>query len=440
MAARRERKVRKRERFAFEALRRDTLSLFTDAEVEHLARESGFYQRSPRAIRAMEFALCTALSSLVEAKRGFASIWRLLSAAAGVDVARSAVTQRFGHASAELMQRLFEQALQRLPQPPCPELVSRLADFRAVLANDGSVLTLSPLLGKLFPATRTNSVAAAGKLHATADLVHRRLVHVRLTGERFSELKAARAIPIEANTLYINDLGYMSYDYFAQIKAADAHLLSRLKENANPTLVAVRHGVINPVATVRKALGLNDPQVQFTKCHDTFDVDAEFKTNEGQVVLRVVGILDPDTGKYHCYVTTLSAEQWSARELSVLYSRRWEIELLFKLLKSSCHLDHLDTSNPHAVRTLVYASLLAATILTAMCHAAADVHHLPSAAISPLTAGIAAPLLVLSILWLWLGVELTPEQQSDSIVRVLAIGCRNQNPRRTRDKWHALAR
>ncbi len=414
----------------------ETLSLVSKREVEELARQCGFYKRTPREITAFDFALCCALAAVVEGKRGFASVWRLLAAAAGVEVARSAVTQRFGEGSAKMMEELFCRATERLKSGPCPELLGRLEQFRAVLANDGSVLTLSPLLKKLFPATRTNSVEAAAKLHATADLVGRRVVRVELTGERDSELAVARAQPVESGTLYINDLGYTSYDYFADIKNGDAHLLMRLKDNANPTVVKVRHGVHAPARVVRDAVGLQ--QLSFTKSHDTYDLDAELKTKNGSVTLRVVGCYNPETDKYHRYVTTLSPEDWTPQELASLYALRWTIELLFKLLKSSCHLDHVDTSDPAALRTHIYASLLAATILTTMCTAAADVHQLPLRAISPLTTGIAAPLLVLPLLFLWLGRSATPEDLADCILRVIAIGCRDQNPTRTRRKWGVL--
>jgi hypothetical protein len=208
-------------------------------------------------------------------------------------------------------------------------------------------------------------------------------------------------------------------------------------ENANPTIVRVRHGVRAPAQTVRARLGLQ--QARFTHSHTTFDVDAEFKTTGGTVVLRVVGIWDEDAQKYHGYLTTLSADDFSVEELATLYSLRWVIELLFKLLKSSCPLDHVDTSDADALRTHIYASLLAATILTTACHAAATVHGLPLHAISPLTAGIAAPLLALPLLLLWLDRPLSPEALSDCILRVLAIGCRDQNPRRTRRKWGVLS-
>jgi putative transposase len=430
-------KLKRRTRRAYEALQRNTLELLAVREVEALARECGFYKRDPREIPAFEFALCCALGAMVEGKRSFAAIWRLLAAAAGIEVARSAVTQRFSEGSARLMEELFCRAAARIESGPCPELLERLEQFRAVLAHDGTVVMLSPLLKKLFPATRTNCVEAAAKLHATADLVHPRIVAVVLTGERDSEIDVARAQPIEADTLYINDLGYTSYDYFAEIKQAGAHVLMRLKDNANPKIVAVRHGVHAPVHVVRDRVGLR--QASFTKCHDTFDIDAEFKTSKAAVILRVVGCYNPETDKYHCYLTTLAPKDFSAEELATLYARRWIIELLFKLLKSSCHLDHVDTSDPNALRTHIYASLLAATILTTMCTAAAQAHDVPVHIISPLMVGIAAPLLVMPLLFLWFGKPLTPEALADCIARVIAIGCRNQNPRRTRDKWGVLA-
>ncbi len=115
--------------------------------------------------RAFDFALATALGAVVESKRGFASVWRLLAVAAlGVEVARSAVTQRFGSGSAKLLEQLFHQTLARLPEEPCPELLRKLDEFRGVLAHDGSVLTLSPLLQKLFPSTRTNTREACWRL------------------------------------------------------------------------------------------------------------------------------------------------------------------------------------------------------------------------------------------------------------------------------------
>ena len=121
-----------------------------------------------------------------------------------------------------------------------------------------------------------------------------------------------------------------------------------------------------------------------------------------------------------------------------LYSLRWVIELLFKLLKSSCHLDHVDTANPAALRTHIYASLLAATILMALTITAAAHAGIPASSISPLVAGIAAPMLAIPLLILWCQSGITREKLAAAIVRALVLGCVDQNPARTRKKWGRL--
>lgn len=430
-----EKKAARNERRAFRRLKEYVFSLFTEEEIEELARKSEYLRRGGEPkIPAFEFVLCCALASTVEGKRGFASVWRLMAAACGIEVARSAVTQRFGKGSAALMQSVFERAVSRLPVPEHPELMGKLERFRQVLADDGSVLKLKPLLEKMFPATRTNTMAAAGKLHARADLVNRRIIRVELTGERESEIAIAKQEPVAPNTLYMADLGYTSYSYFAWLKDGGAEILFRLKDNANPTVVNIRHGVFAPKRSL--GMGLND--VEFCRTHNTFDLDASFSKDDGAVELRVVGCYNRETEKYHCYVTTLPPELFDAEELASLYSLRWVIELLFKLLKSSCHLDHLNTANPNALRTHIWSSLLASTILSAMAVAAAEQAGIAINDISVLTMGIAAGLMAIPLMLLWLDKELSQDELAGLIMRTIIIGCQDQNPKRTKKKWGVL--
>jgi len=64
---------------------------------------------------------------------------------------------------------------------------------------------------------------------------------------------------------------------------------------------------------------------------------------------------------------------------------------------------------------------------------------LSSREISMLAVGVAAPLLAVPLLLLWLGRRLTSEELAATIIRTLAVGCRDQNPRRTREKWRRLS-
>jgi putative transposase len=427
----RQAKARRKERRAYRALREGVFGLVNRQEAEALARETGFMCREPQQIPPFEFVLCCALAAVTEMKRGFATVWRVLGSVAGITVARSAVTQRFGPGSAKLMETLFYRAVNRLPSTAHSELRTKLNQFREVLAQDGTVLQLSPVLEKLFPATRTNVVDAAAKAHVTANVVSRRIIDVTLTGERGSELDELYLHQDFApNTLYLLDLGYTSYDLFYVIKKSDAFVLMRLKENANPKVVAIRQGVRAP----KRSIGRRLKDIAFCTTQDRFDLDAEFYCSEldETVTMRVVGLWNPATGRYHCYVTNLPPEEWSIEELAELYRQRWIIELLMKLLKSGCHLDHLDTGNPDALRTLIYASLLAAVVLQAAMLTASQNAGIPLEQISFLTVGAAAPLLAVPLLMLWLGREVSQETLSQMIMRIIVYGCRDQNPGRTR--------
>jgi len=416
-------------------LQQRVFSLFTRDEVEALAVLSGYTQRRDRGIPPFEFALSCMLAATSEAKRSFATVWRFLLAAFDVDVARSAVTQRFDKGSADLMETLFLLAVERIQTPDHPQVLGKLKEFKEVLAHDGSVIKLAGVLSKLCPATRTNSVAAAGKVHATVDVVHRRIRAVVVTGERESELAVAKREGIQQGALYLNDLGYFEHDYFEAIQKGEAHVLSRLKQNSNPVVTRVRHGVIAPVRSV--GMKLND--LSFCRTQDTFDLDARFKTSTGTVELRVVGRYNPETQKYHCYVTTLNAAQFSVEELVILYTLRWAIELFFKLMKSSMHLDHVATGSADAVRTHLYSSLLAAVVLSAVTDSAAKAAGMPTSRISPLVVGMAAPVLAVPLALLWLGKAITNSTLAALILRTISLGCADQNVNRTQEYWGLLS-
>jgi putative transposase len=430
-----ERKARREVKRAYEVLQENVLALLSREEIGDMARQSGFSQREAKAIEPFEFVLSCVLASTIETKRGFAAVWRVFGAATGVEVARSAITQRFGKGSAELLRQVFDRAMQRVPASTHPELLGKLEQFSQVLAHDGSVLALSSLLSKMFPATRTNSVAAAAKVHASADVVNRRIVNVEITGERESELHVLWDQPIRPGALNLVDLGYYCHDFFGFLVANGAHVVSRLKDNAKPTILDVEHGVRAP----RQSVGKRLDEVEFVHSRDTFDLLAEFSTSAGPIPLRVVGVRNKETGEYHCYVTDLSPGEFSPKEVAAIYSFRWIIELLFLQLKSFCHLDHVDTKDPDALRTHLYASLTASIIIHALLVASAKASGLHASDISHLTVAAAAPLLAMPLLLLWMDVELTQERLARMLIEIVAVGCRDQNQNRTRKQWGGLS-
>jgi IS4 transposase len=57
-------------------------------------------------------------------------------------------------------------------------------------------------------------------------------------------------------------------------------------------------------------------------------------------------------------VTNLDAGEFPAEEIAALYRLRWEVELLFKELKSAYRFDQVPTKKPERARCLILAALL----------------------------------------------------------------------------------
>lgn len=77
---------------------------------------------------------------------------------------------------------------------------------------------------------------------------------------------------------------------------------------------------------------------------------------------RLVGLRNESTGKYHLYITNVPREQLSPGDIGRVYAAHWEVELLFKELKSGYKLDELPSSKRHVVEALVYVAILTLTV------------------------------------------------------------------------------
>jgi len=73
---------------------------------------------------------------------------------------------------------------------------------------------------------------------------------------------------------------------------------------------------------------------------------------------RVVGVRIVDADDYHLYITNVPREEFFPADLATLYRCRWEVETLFRELKTQYELAEFATSNRDVVEILVYAALL----------------------------------------------------------------------------------
>ena len=107
--------------------------------------------------------------------------------------------------------------------------------------------------------------------------------------------------------------------------------------------------------------------IKLEKSDDVFDVNVEVsfdrrsyrgESKRDSKIFRLVAIYNPDSDEHHFYLTNISPEILNASEIASVYAARWEVELIFKELKSRYELDHITTKSPYAIEALIWISIL----------------------------------------------------------------------------------
>ena len=74
--------------------------------------------------------------------------------------------------------------------------------------------------------------------------------------------------------------------------------------------------------------------------------------------LRLVAVRLPESTDYRFYLTNIDPDSLDAHAVAQTYAARWQIELIFKELKSHYRLEELPTRKAHIVETLLLGAVI----------------------------------------------------------------------------------
>lgn len=408
-------------------IRAELVKLFPDALLRRLARECGVVLRL-RKVDPVALFWTLVLGFGVSGERSFARLRQRYETAVGHSLAASSFQERFTPRLARLLKRCLEQALHESLGGGRP-LQGSMASFRDVVLADATVVRLHRLLERAFPACRTNHTRAAAKLHVVMNLRGAGKQSVQITDERTHEHRCLKLGPWVRDKLLLLDRGYYDFRLFARIRDNGGYFLSRLKSNANPRITAVyRTHRGRAISLVGEKLQDGLPRLQ----REFLDAEVElryckrpYRGRQRTATLRVrlVGSRDPATGDYYLYLTNVPVEQLPAEDVQTTYALRWQIELLFKELKSSYRLDQLPSRRREVVEALLYAAILSLVMSRRLFQAARRVlsesqaERLKLQRFARLLAELAGPLLI---------VLLAPAREARWLQRPLAATLLNE--------------
>lgn len=289
--------------------------------------------------------------------------------AKAVNVSQQALDKRLLSFPAVLFERVWEQLLPLLEerwhsrqQRPLPESVAWARQhFQQIWVVDGSSLeTLFRKLGSL----QDGPAKLAGKLYAVVDLGTLLPVRVWLEGNPYLNdtvvwKKLLALTP--TGGLLIFDRGFYDFQQFAALVAQGSAWLTRLKHNASYRVME----------TLTSTHSLKDQIICL----------GHGRQKKPTYIVRLVEVRHGQTW-YRYLTSVLSPQTLAPYVVADLYSRRWQVETAFCLVKRLLGLSYLWTGSVNGVKLQVWATWLFYAVLLDLADAVAEELSLPTERIS----------------------------------------------------------
>ena len=341
--------------------------LFSEDFIRSAAAETGFIQRK-RKIDPVILFWVIVLGFGVNFLRTIRGLKRKYENESNTQMSISSFNDRFTPQMEKFLKKCVTHALEYQAQEPCLKLGIKLKKFKDILIQDSTIIRLHESLANLWPSARSKKVAAGLKLSCLVSAVADGVKTVRIFSERTAEVKTLRLGPWLKDRILLTDLGFFDYNSFDKIERYGGFFVSRLKGNANPTIVRVnqtRRG--NSINVVGRKLKDVLPLLKRQMLDAIVVVEVRRREYRGKTTkitrtFRLICVLNEEAEMYHVYLTNIPVNILFAEDVAELYSARWEIELLFKELKDVYHIDQIQSANTNVVKCLIWVA-----ILTLMC-------------------------------------------------------------------------
>jgi hypothetical protein len=359
----------------------ETVQRILGEEVEQLAREVGFIERE-RVISGADFVQGLILGWLQEPEITLDGLTQVLERRE-VSISASGLSQRFTPQAATFLQRLRERLCAEQMEVE-PVEIALLKQFRAVILEDSSSITLPPKLAEVWRGCGGSAGAseAAIKLFVRWDVLRGELCGLGLEQGRRNDKRSPLALSdLPEGCLYVADLGFFGVQRLSTIAQGEPdqptvkrYFVSRYQSK---TVLQTRSGhrialagvlpqQVGQVVEVGALLGqAGRLPVRVIMLRVPKDVADERRVRIREIAQAQGRSPDEEVlwlAEWTIVLTNVPRRRLSSEQVLVILRLRWQIERLFRLWKEYGSIDQWRSKKPWRILSEVYAKLAAMVI------------------------------------------------------------------------------
>lgn len=295
-------------------------------------------------------------------------------------LSRQGLHDRFTPRAVGFMQACLSETLRHKLTPPQPLEPSVLRPFPRVLIFDSSSWDVDPKLHAVLPGAGGGASVANCKLQACYEYKRGELGFFELTRGTRPDQAHSASLPtaVLPGDLVLTDLGYFRVGTFREYHDKGAFFLSRFLVGTTLRDAATRQAIHLPAllrTCTDNVLDINvilaNTEKQQTPCRLICLRVSEQVANERRRKLHQKAKKQGRTPQqeslalcdWMLLVTNIPARWLPADQAYHLYGLRWQIELLFKQLKSVLRIHQSNTERESRLRCEIYGKLLMAVLV-----------------------------------------------------------------------------
>jgi hypothetical protein len=350
----------------------DIVTNFFAKKATQIDKEVKFVKRKSK-LNAQLFSEVLIMGCLSDPAISLERICRMLKER-GVKITKQGLHQRFNQEATGLMKNLCTQSLKQFSTKN--ENVLRLLEpFSTVKMQDSTGMSLSDNLKNIFKGHGGSGSEAGIKIQTLYDYVQGQIDKITVTqGTRNDQGFDDHLDKVKEGGLLLQDLGYFKVKSFEKIAAKRAYFISRY---SYPTAIFDEHGKRMDLLKV------------LAKLDSVFSKDVSLGKKE-KLAVRLIALPLPaeevekrlkklrkkaqksgrgltretiELAKWSLYITNVPEKWLNAEQVHLVYSVRWQIELLFKVFKSEAGLAKVSGKKPDRILCELYAKLICVVIL-----------------------------------------------------------------------------
>ena len=348
------------------------LQVFFTQTAEAIARKTKFVQRKSKMSGAVflqsvvfgfEEQPDACLTDLIETSEDL-----------GVAISKQGLQGRIENA-VPFLHEMFEQAV-RLFRHELPLDLAVLKQFASIFITDSTVVALPEALRDEFVGCGGSGSEAAVKLQLTFELLYGVMEAVEFeAGRSPDQVYAGHLRRIQPGALYLSDLGYFVVKRLQEIDQQRAYFLSRL-DLQTAVFDAQTGKRLDRLAWLREQTQTSLETEWLVGAHEKLrcrvvvvqlpqEVADRRRQKAQENASRKGRTLSPrhlELLGWNLYITNVPAAMLPLPQVLVMYSVRWQIELIFKVWKSQCALDRVAGRHRERILTELYAKLIGVVV------------------------------------------------------------------------------